>query len=91
MIEVLVLAMMNDEDEDDEDERKSTWRQLATNSSLVSTPSWLVSNLVKEVSFPHDEAENVISLDLRPVESHLDSFPHLAGGHLHVRVATHPR
>ena len=81
----------DDDDEDDEDEGKLTWRQLATNSSLVSTPSWLVSNLVKEVSFPHDEAENVISLDLRPVESHLDSFPHLAGGHLHVRVATHPR
>ena len=26
-----------------------------------------------------------------PVECHLDSFPHLAGGHLHVRVAAHPR
>ena len=33
----------------------------------------------------------MISLDLRPVESHLDSFPHLACCHLHVRVATHPR
>ena len=45
-------------------------------------------------SFAHDEATNVVSLGhcgLTPVESHLDSFPHLAGGHLHVGVATHPR
>ena len=41
----------HDDDEDDEDEGKLTWRQLATNSSLVSTPSWLVSNLAKEVCF----------------------------------------
>ena len=41
----------DDDDEDDEDEGKLTWRQLATNSSLVSTPSWLVSNLAKEVWF----------------------------------------
>ena len=39
----------DDDDEDDEDEGKLTWRQLATNSSLVSTPSWLVSNLAKKV------------------------------------------
>ena len=41
----------DDDDKDDEDERRSTWRQLATNSSLVSTPSWLVSNLAKEAFF----------------------------------------
>ena len=41
----------DNDDEDDKDEGKLTWRQLATNSSLVSTPSWLVSNLAKEVQF----------------------------------------
>ena len=41
----------DNDDEDDKDEGKLTWRQLATNSSLVSTPSWLVSNLAKEVCF----------------------------------------
>ena len=35
-------------------ESGSTWRQLATNSSLVSTPSWFVSNLVWTVRRERD-------------------------------------